>query len=127
MSDAAAFFTALFATVALMLSALWTGLRGRRSLHLWLGPLTIANLTLAVVLAVRLGRAYSFPPGPMAIHRVFAILAGLLGAAVAFSGLTLLSRPARRGVHRRLAFAFAVAAVCATATGLWIWSGAVPK
>jgi hypothetical protein len=127
MSAAAAFFTALFLTVALMLASLWTGLRRLRRQHLWLGPLTIASLAMAVVLAIRLGRSYTFAPGPMAIHRVFAVLAGLLGLVVAATGLLLLRRPALRAWHRRCALTFAVAAVCATVTGLWIWSGATPK
>jgi hypothetical protein len=127
MSAAAAFFTALFLTVALMLASLWTGLRRLRRLHLWFGPLTIASLAVAVVFAVRLGRSYAFAPGPMAVHRVFAVLAGLLGVLLAATGLLLLRRPALRAWHRRCALTFAAAAICATATGLWIWSGAVPK
>lgn len=127
MNTAAAFFTALFITVALMLAALWTGLRRHRRPHLWLGPLCVLGLVIAVLLALQLGREYAFPPGPMSIHRVFATAAGLLGVLVALTGLLLLRRPGARIWHRRIVFGFVATALGATGTGLWMWTGAVPK
>lgn len=127
MDIAIAFWTALVATVLLMMAALVSGLLGARRLHLWLGPLTMLGLLVAVVLALRLGRVYAFPPGPMLVHRCFAISAGLVALAVAYTGMSLRTRPDRRRWHRRCVLVFVALALGATATGAWIWSLAEPR
>jgi hypothetical protein len=63
----------------------------------------------------------------MGVHRVFATAAGLLGLLVAITGLVLLRRPSARRWHRYVVFAFVAFALGATGTGLWIWTGAMPK
>ncbi len=122
-----AFFVALVATVGLMLGALVAGLRRWRRLHLWLGPLTLVGLAVAVVLALRLGQAWQFPPDAMRIHRVFAITAAGSAVLVGVTGVLLLRRPAVRRWHRRAVAVFVLTALCATGTGFWIWTGAVPR
>jgi hypothetical protein len=122
-----AFWIALLVTVVLMFVSLALGLRGARRLHLWTGPLTIVCLGVAVWFAIALGRIYVFPPVPMAVHRVFATLAGIMAVAVAITGCLLVRREGARRWHRGCVMAFVASALCATATGVWIWSAAVPR
>lgn len=121
------FWTAFVATVLLMVGALITGFRGRRGLHLWLGPLTMVALTVAIVLTEELASRYEFPPDVLARHLVFAKAGGLLALPVIATGLWLWRDERARRWHLGCVIVWLVSVLAATGTGLWMFSHGVPK
>src|SRR5687767_1290364 len=83
------FWIAFVTTVVLLAAALWTGFRGPRRVHLWLGPLTMVSLTAAIVLTEQLARRYEFPPDVLRTHLVFAKAGGMLSLPVIVTGIWL--------------------------------------
>lgn len=114
-------------TLALLSVALWTGRRKRRRVHLLLAPLSMVFLGLAILLAVRMGQTRDFPAAEMRIHRAIAVTAALLALPVILSGLALFRSPSWRRVHRICVTLFLVAAVAASATGIWVFSMSTPR
>ena len=116
------FWTAFVVTVLLIVMALITGLRGKRKVHVWVGPLTIVALAIAVVLTEQLMRNYDFPPEELAFHLVFAKAGGLLAIPVVITGIWLWRSEAARLWHRVAVWLWLVGVLTATATGLWMFS-----
>lgn len=121
MADTLPFWLALLATVLLLLGALWTGFRRRRALHLWLGPLTMVSLAVAIVLTEQLLRRYEFPPGALRTHLWFAKAGGLLALPVIATGLWLWRSERARRWHRAAVLLWLAAVLAATGTGLWMF------
>ena len=116
------FWTAFVATVLLMASALWTGFRRRRRAHLWLGPLTMVSLTVAIVLTEELASRYQFPPDVLRTHLIFAKAGGLLALPVIITGIWLWRSERARLWHKIAVFVWIAAVLTATGTGLWMFS-----
>lgn len=121
------FWVAFAATVLALAAALATGLLRKRRWHLVAGPSTIVLLTVAVVLTEELVQHFVFPQPQMRVHLSLAITAGGLAVLVAGSGALLVKLPRLRRLHRYLVFTFVVLTLCATATGIWVFSIATPK
>lgn len=121
------FWIAFVSTVLLMIGALVAGLRGRRRLHLVLGPLTMVSLAVAIVLTEELMRQYVFPDATKRIHMVFAKAGGLLALPVVLTGLWLWRSERARRWHRASVVVWVVGVLAATGTGLWMFSEATPK
>ena len=115
------FWCAFVATVVLLVAALFTGWTRRRRLHLWVGPLTMAALAVAIVLTEELLRRYEFPAGVLATHLVFAKAGGLLAAPVVATGLWLWKDERARPWHRACVLVWLAAVLLATGTGLWMF------
>jgi glucan phosphoethanolaminetransferase (alkaline phosphatase superfamily) len=120
------FWCSLAATLLLLVVSLWSGLRGRRRLHLVTGPLTMVALTAAVLFTEELVRRYRFAPADLEFHLYFAKTAAGLAVAVVVTGIWLFRRPAARAWHRLAVFLFVVVAVTATGTGIWLFTRAQP-
>ncbi|MEQ1631570.1 MAG: hypothetical protein ABL997_04300 [Planctomycetota bacterium] len=118
------FWVALVATVVLLVLALVSGLRGRRRAHLIAGPAAMVSLAIAILLTEQLAQRYVFPEPVRSIHLWCAKVGGLLAIPVILSGIWLWRRPAVRRLHRYSVFAFVVATLVATGTGIWMFSGA---
>lgn len=116
------FWLALTATVALIAIALWTGRTGRRRIHLWLGPLTIAMLVVTVLLTEQLVARYDFPADVKAVHLPCAKAGGLLALPVLLTGLWLWRSERARAWHRWAVGIWLVAVVVAATTGIWMFS-----
>ncbi|MEY4830273.1 MAG: hypothetical protein RLZZ562_2069 [Planctomycetota bacterium] len=121
------FWIALVAAVALMALALASGLQRKRRAHLIAGPASMASLVVAILLTEKLARLYAFDPEVQRIHLIFAKAGGLLAIPVVLTGLLLWRKPGARRVHRLAVWIFVVATLLATATGVWMFSGAVLK
>ncbi len=122
MPPALPFWIAFVATVVLLAAALWTGLRRRRRVHLWLGPLTIVSLAVTVVLTEQLVRRYEFPPEVLRTHLVFAKAGGLLALPVIVTGIWLWRSERARRWHKIAVFVWIAAVLTATGTGLWMFT-----
>jgi len=121
------FWIAFVATVLLLCGSLVTGFLGRRRLHLWLGPLTMVALTIAIVLTEELAANYDFPADVKSTHLVFAKAGGLLALPVIITGLWLWRDGRARRWHRACVFVWLASVLTATATGLWMFSLGVAK
>lgn len=121
------FWMALVSTVALMALALVSGLQRKRRAHLLAGPASMASLVVAILLTEKLARLYAFDPEVQRIHLVCAKVGGLLAIPVVLTGILLWRRPSTRRLHRWAVWIFVVATLVATATGVWMFAGAVPK
>ena len=124
--------TALFwiffaAALAALVATAIAGRRGRRRLHLRLAPASLLLLLAAILLAERMASVREFPASVMRVHLPCAKVAGLLALAVALSGLALWRTGRGRAVHRALVVLFFLAALVATATGVWAFSESVPR
>ena len=108
------FWISFIMTLAALATALVTGFRGRRRLHLFVGPLTLVLLGVAIGLAIAMGEVRTFPADIMAIHRPIALTASVVGLLVAVTGIRLLRTGQGRRIHRIVVLLFAVAAVTAT-------------
>lgn len=117
-----AFWISFLVTLALLFAALRTGLSRQRRRHLWLGPVAMVSLTVAIVLAVLMGKVRQFPEEPMRIHRYIATTASVLGLLVIATGIWLWRSPRPRRLHRYVVFAFLAAAVAASSTGVWVFA-----
>ena len=122
MSETLPFWIALVVTVALIVSATWTGFRGPRRLHLLLGPLTMVSLGVAIVLTEELVRRYEFPPEVLRTHLWFAKAGGMLALPVIVTGVWLWRSPRARLWHRIAVFVWIAAVLTATGTGLWMFT-----
>ncbi len=87
----------------------------------------MASLVVAILLTEKLARLYAFDPEVQRIHLIFAKAGGLLAIPVVLTGLLLWRKPGARRVHRLAVWIFVVATLLATATGVWMFSGAVLK
>jgi hypothetical protein len=121
------FWLAFVATVVLLAVALFTGFTRRRRIHLWVGPLTMVALAIAIVLTEQLLAAYDFPADIKATHLVFAKAGGLLALPVIATGLWLWRSERARLWHRAAVLVWIVAVLTATGTGLWMFGHGVPK
>lgn len=121
------FWTAFVATVLLMAAALFTGATRRRRLHVWLGPLTMVSLTVAIVLTEELLRRYEFPADIKATHLIFAKAGGLLALPVIATGVWLVRSGRARVWHRAAVIVFLIAVLTATGTGLWMFAHGTPR
>lgn len=108
-------------TVVLLVGSLVTGWRGRRRLHLWLGPLTMVALTATILLTEQLMARYDFPADTKAIHMPCAKAGGLLALPVVLTGLWLWRSERARGWHRAAVYVWLVSVLVATGTGLWMF------
>lgn len=127
MESTVGFWLSFVATLLLLATALVSGLRGRRRLHLWAGPLAIVALVVAILFTEELMRRYQFPEDSLRFHLWFAKAGGLLALPVVVTGIGLWRRPTWRRWHRLAVFAFVVAALLATGTGLWLFGQGTPK
>ena len=121
------FWLALGATVALMALALVSGLTRKRRAHLLAGPAAMGALLWAILLTEGLARRSEFVPEVTAVHLWCAKTAGLLALPVILTGALLVFRPSWRKRHRIAVYVFLLATVVATVTGIWMFSGAVPR
>ena len=121
------FWIALVATVVLLVAALCTGLLRKRKLHLWLGPMTILSLAIAIVLTEELMGHYDFPAEELAFHLIFAKAGGLLALPVVITGIWLWRAPRARLWHRIAVIVWIVGVLIATGTGLWMFSHGTAK
>lgn len=121
MSSTVPFWTAFIATVLLLVAALFSGFTRRRKIHLWLGPLTIISLAIAIVLTEQLMRHYTFPPEELAFHLIFAKAGGLMAIPVVVTGIWLWRSERARKWHRVMVFLWLASVVTATGTGLWMF------
>ena len=121
------FWIAFVTTVLLLVVALITGFTKKRKLHLWVGPLTIASLAVAIVLTEQLLRNYEFPADELAFHLVFAKAGGLLALPVVATGIWLWRNPKARKWHLIAVIAWLISVLTATGTGLWMFSLGTPK
>jgi len=121
------FWIALVVTVVLIVVTLLTGFLRKRKAHLWLGPLTVISLTIAIVLTERLMGNYTFPEDELAIHLVFAKAGGLMAIPVVISGIWLWRTERARIWHRCLVFLWLAAVLTATGTGLWMFALSTAK
>ena len=127
MPETLPFWIAFVTTVLLLVLSLVTGWTRRRRLHLWLGPLTIVALVVAVVLTEQLVRRYDFPPDVLRVHLWFAKAGGLLALPVVVTGLWLWKQPRARSWHKLAVYVWLLAVLTATGTGLWMFSHGTPK
>lgn len=116
------FWIALVVTVLMIVMSLITGFRRKRKVHLWLGPLTLVAMAIAIVLTEQLMSNYTFPDDELAIHLVFAKAGGLLAIPVALTGLWLWRTEKARLWHRVSVFVWLAAVLTATGTGLWMFA-----
>ena len=114
-------------TLAALVATVITGVRHRRRPHLILAPASVVLLAITIVFAERMGAERTFPPEEMAIHLWFAKAATLLVLLVAGSGVCYLRTPRARWPHRIAVGLFLVAAVIASATGVWVFGLSTPK
>jgi uncharacterized membrane protein len=121
------FWLSFVLTVATMGGALASGLARNRRHHLWLGPVAIVCLAVAIYFAEQLGAARVFPPDEMRIHLWFAKAGGLLALPVVVTGLLLLRMPRLRRLHRYCVYLFVVAVLAATGTGIWVYTLSTPR
>lgn len=121
------FWCMFVVTLAALGAALWSGLTARRRWHLWLGPLGLLSLAVTILLAERLARQRDFPPDVLRIHLFFAQAGALLALPVVVTGLALARNPRWRRWHRSAVIVFALVAVAATGTGIWMFSLSTPK
>ncbi len=121
------FWLALALTVVLVLATLWTGWRRRRTVHLVLGPLTIAALAVTIVLTEQLVARYDFPAGAKAIHLPCAKAGGLLALPVVATGVWLWRSERARRWHRIAVWVWLAAVLVATGTGLWMFARGTVK
>ncbi len=121
------FWVALSATVVLIALALVSGWQRKRRAHLVAGPASMASLTIAILLTEQLARLYTFVPEVQRIHLICAKVGGLLALPVVITGIWLWRRPAARRMHVFAVWAFVIATLVATATGIWMFAGAVLK
>lgn len=122
MTDTLPFWIAFVTTVLLLVLSLLTGWTRRRRAHLWLGPLTIVALVVAVVLTEQLVRRYEFPADVLRTHLWFAKAGGLLALPVVVTGLWLWKQPRARSWHKLAVYVWLLAVLTATGTGLWMFS-----
>ena len=115
------FWIALVVTVLLIVMALIAGMQGKRKIHLWLGPLAIVSLAIAIVLTENLMRNYTFPAEELAFHLVFAKAGGLLALPVVVTGIWLFRSERARSWHRIAVWVWLVSVLIATGTGLWMF------
>lgn len=115
------FWIAFGATVLLLVASLYTGIRRRRKVHLWLGPLTIVAMAIAIWETEKLMVQYTFPEEELAFHLIFAKAGGLLALPVMLTGLWLWRRPRARVWHRVAVVVWLAAVLMATCTGLWMF------
>lgn len=121
------FWVALSATVVLIALALVSGLQRKRRAHLLAGPASMASLLVAILLTEKVARLYTFDPEAQRIHLVCAKIGGLLALPVVVTGIWLWRRASARPYHKLAVWAFVVATLVATATGIWMFADAVPK
>lgn len=121
------FWIAFVTTVLLLVVALITGFTKKRKVHLWVGPLTIVSLAIAIVLTEQLLRNYEFPADELAFHLVFAKAGGLLALPVVATGIWLWRNPKARKWHLIAVIAWLISVLTATGTGLWMFSLGTPK
>ncbi|MGE3173140.1 MAG: hypothetical protein AB7O97_10990 [Planctomycetota bacterium] len=127
MGTAPSFWISFGTTLALLATALVSGLRGGRRLHLVAGPLTLVSLAVTVVLTEQLMRGYRFPEQALRVHLWFAKAGGALALPVLLTGIWLWRRPAARRWHLAAVLAFVVGALLATGTGVWMFVQGEPK
>ncbi|HEX5051406.1 MAG TPA: hypothetical protein VFZ65_06510 [Planctomycetota bacterium] len=121
------FWTGFVATVLLLGAALYTGSKGRRRVHLWLGPLTMVSLLVTIVLTEELASRYEFPASVLRTHLWFAKAGGLLALPVIATGIWLWRSERARAWHRACVWLWVVSVLAATGTGLWMFSQATPS
>jgi hypothetical protein len=127
MTAVTAFWVVFVATLVLLVVSMASGLSGRRRLHLWTGPLTIVGLVVAVVLTERLAASYTFQEDVKRIHLIVAKVGGFSALPVILTGIWLWRSESGRLWHKLAVWWFVLAALAATGTGLWMYSGAVPR
>jgi hypothetical protein len=116
------FWLSLVVTVALIATALVSGLRGGRRLHLVCGPAAIVMLSVTIVLTEQLVRQYDFPADVREIHLPCAKAGGLLAVPVVLTGVWLWRSPRARNWHRVAVWVWLAGVLVATATGIWMFS-----
>lgn len=121
------FWISFVITLALLAGTVWTGFRGRRTLHATLAVLTVVLLTITVLLTEALLRAVVFPAREMGIHLLFAKSGAALVLPVAVTGILTWRTRSWRRVHLACVVLFLLVAVTATGTGIWVYSLATPR
>ncbi len=115
------------ATLAALAAAVITGRTRRRRLHLCVAPTALVLLLIAILLAEQMASVREFPAHVMRVHLPCAKVAGLLAIATAVSGLVLWRTGRGRAVHRLAVVLFLSAALVASGTGVWAFSGSVER
>lgn len=121
------FWLAFVTTVLLLVGSLATGWLRRRRLHLWLGPLTMVSLAIAILLTEQLLRRYEFPQEVLRVHLWFAKAGGLLALPVIATGVWLWRSERARLWHQIAVLVWLLAVLSATGTGLWLFSHGTVK
>ena len=121
------FWVAFLLTVVLLVTALITGLRGCRRLHLCIGPSVMVALTVTIVLTEQLASRYEFPAEALGIHLWFAKSAALMALPVIATGIWLWRKPAARRWHRNCVLIWLLTVLLATGTGFWMFALATLK
>lgn len=121
------FWTSFVTTLALVAGTVWTGKLARRVPHLVLALLSVAMLTVTVVLTEALLRAVAFPQREMSIHLFFAKTAAALVLPVVVTGIMTWRRIRFRKLHLICVASFLLMTVIATGTGIWVYSLATPR
>lgn len=125
--DTTLFWSFFVLTLVALAISVVSGLRQVRRLHLAVAPISMVLLAVAIVFAERMAAVRSFPPDEMAIHLWFAKSAAVLALGVVATGLFLWRNPKARRIHLVCVVLFLVAAVTASATGVWVFGLSTPK
>jgi hypothetical protein len=123
------FVVFLLATVALLCSVVFTGLRAKLAAHLALVVLTLGALATTIHFAKALGHEYDLASAGAItpVHLMLAKIATAAYLAPAITGvLTLRDRKHRRTHFKAAMFALALT-VASTITGLWMLLAATPS
>lgn len=121
------FWISFAVTLLLVAMTLVAGFRARRRAHLVLALLSVAVLTVTIVLAERMGGLRDFPKDAMRIHLWFAKSAALAVLPVALTGAVLWRRAGWRRIHFTAVALFLLLTVTATGTGIWVYGMSTPK
>ncbi|MHC5064000.1 MAG: hypothetical protein ACYTG5_08495 [Planctomycetota bacterium] len=122
------FWLAFSSTCALLLLALWSGLRRRRKTHFGAAIGSLLGLAVTIYLTERLVASRDFPREELDFHLNFAYAATILTLPVILSGLALArsGRARIRKLHRYCVATFLIAVLVATGTGIWVYSLSAP-
>ncbi len=122
MSAELGFVACLLLTLALLAAVVATGLRARRRLHVPLVFATLAALGVTIYFAKGVGDHYDLgSAGAITpVHLALAKLTTLAYLLPIASGIATLRNPARRRLHRVLAFTVVGMTVLTAITGTWM-------
>ena len=121
-SPTVGFLTFLGLTVVLLVFVTWTGLAGRRALHIPLVITTVVSLAVAIVYAKQLGTLYDIESAGVItpVHLTLAKITTAAYLAPVVTGVALLRGREVRRWHRWVAFTVLGMTLITTVTGAWM-------